>query len=145
MERKSRNRLRLVNLKAVGPAGLSGDSDTPEAGKVAEIMALSLSQRVLISEQAEVWTVCGVLRDGKLTSEDIGELSLALIPGDTAPATSVTGFLAPSPPYQLAMPEPRLKEELHLLMQQLGYERDGYYLSVGFGGGYLYHESFPPV
>lgn len=136
-DRKGRSRLRLVNLDAVG-----GESGTVVDGPQQEVVALSLSYRVLISEQAEVWTLSGLLADGDVTKEDIGEISLVLIPGDEQPATSVTGFIAPRPPYILGLSEAKLREELRSLLMQLGYDRDGYYLSVAFGGKHLYDEAF---
>lgn len=138
-ERKTRSRLRLINLSAVGP-----DDKAAKDGPAQEIVGLGLSYRVIISEQAEVWTVQGILKDGTATKEDIGELSLVLIPGNEEPATSVTGFITPSAPYVLSLPEPKLREELRTLMVQLGYDRDGYYLSVGVGGAYVYDEAFRP-
>jgi hypothetical protein len=139
MDRKSKSRIRLVNLRA------SGNEDRGNAeGPIQEVVNIGLGYRILISEQAEVWTVSGTLRDGTVARDDMGELSFVIIPGEGQPATAITGYLAPSAPYRLAIPETSLREQLRDLVGQLGYDREGYYLAVGTGGSTLYEETEPP-
>ena len=84
----------------------------------------------------------GILRDGSPSREDIGEVSFILIPGDVEPATAVTGFIAPPPPYVLAVPEETLWQQLRGMVVQLGYDLDGFYVSLGVGGKARYFEEF---
>ena len=107
-----------------------------------EIVGVALGYRVMISEQAEVWTLAGALKDGTYTKEEVGELSFALIPGEEQPATAVTGFVAPAPPYVLAAQPVALQQQLRALIAQLGYDRDGYYVSLGIGGQFLFDDNY---
>ena len=137
-DRKSKSRLRLVNLR---PPAAEGAGVVPE-GPAQEVVAIGLGYRILISEQAEVWTVRGMLRDGTPTREEVGELSFSVIPGDSEPATAINGHMAPPPPYTLSLSETELHEQLHAIIQQLGYDHEGYYLSVGVGGQFHYEENY---
>ncbi len=135
MERKSKNRIRLVNLR---PVGGESSSDTPPTST--QVVSLALGYRVVLSEQAEVWTLSGLLADGTVAKEVVGELSFVLIPGDEEPAVSVTGFVSAAAPYVLTIPEEQARQEVRNVVTQLGYDRDGYYLSLSIGGTPHYEE-----
>ena len=137
VDRKGKPRIRLVNLR--GPD--SGKTDATDQTRK-EIVGISLGYRVLISEQAEVWTVAGLLADGTVAKEEIGELAFALMPGEHEPATAITGFLAPAPPYVMSIPKENLWQELRSIVTQLGYDQDGFYVSVGVGGERNYFEDY---
>jgi hypothetical protein len=109
---------------------------------VQEVVGIALGFRMVFSEQAEIWTVRGILRDGSPTKEDVGELSFVLIPGDMEPATAVTGFIAVQPPYALALNEDQLWQQLRGFVVQLGYDQDGFYASIGVGGRHRYYEEY---
>lgn len=137
MERKGSKRNRVVNLRAV-PKG-----DRPQKeGPVQEVVAVILGDRMVFSEQAEVWTVRGVLRDGTLAREHVGELSFILIPGTQEPATAVVGFIAPQHPYVLHAPDDALWPQVRNMVVQLGYDIDGFYASLSIGGRYAYFEDY---
>jgi hypothetical protein len=119
----------------------AGGRDKTE-GPTQEIVGVGLGYRMVFSEQAEVWTVRGLLRDGTVARDDIGELSFVLIPGTSEPATAVTGFVAPSPPYVLALSEDALWKQVRNMLVQLGYDQDGFYASIGIGGKYAYYEEY---
>ena len=139
MERKGTNRPRIVNLRALG--NLEGGREKTE-GPAQEVTGIVLGYRMVFSEQAEVWTVRGVLRDGTLTKDDVGELSFVLIPGSMEPATAVTGFVAPMPPYVLTLSEETLWQQLRIMVVQLGYDQEGFYSSIGLGGRHCYYEEY---
>ena len=139
MERKSTSRGgRVVNLRSIG----GGESGDKSEGPNQELIGIALGFRLVFSNEAEVWTVRGILRDGSPSREDIGEVSFILIPGDVEPATAVTGFIAPPPPYVLAVPEETLWQQLRGMVVQLGYDLDGFYVSLGIGGKARYFEEF---
>jgi hypothetical protein len=137
VERKSKNRMRLVQMRTPG-------QDDKSAGErpSQEIVGIALGYRVMISEMAEVWTLSGALKDGTYTKEEVGELSFALIPGEEQPATAVTGFVAPAAPYVLAVPQVTLQQQLRAVIAQLGYDRDGYYISLGIGGQFFFDDNY---
>jgi hypothetical protein len=138
MDRKGGNRGRVVNLRAVKPK-----SDRLHAeGPAQEIVGVSLGDRMVFSEQAEVWTVKGHLRDGAIARENIGELSFVMIPGNSEPATAIIGFIAPSEPYVLGIGEDSLWPQIRSIIVQLGYDLDGFYASLAIAGRYAYFEEF---
>ena len=141
MERKGPPRGRVVNLRAIGGQAEGRGEGTVE-GPRQDIIGIGLGYRLVYSEQAEVWTVRGVLRDGTPSRDDIGELSFILIPGDMEPATAVTGFVAPAAPYALAMSEDALWQQLRAMVVQLGYDQDGFYASLGIGGKPRFYEDY---
>jgi len=134
---KSNSRMRIVNLRA----GTSDGKDLP-TGPAQDVTGIALGFRMVITEQAEVWTVRGVLSDGNATKDDIGELSFVLIPGSHEPATAITGFVAPQAPYTLTMTEDALWKNLRSIVVQLGYDQEGFYAAVGMGGRYCYYEEY---
>lgn len=136
MERKGTPRGRVVNLRAIS------HGDGKFEGTTQEIIGIALGYRLVYSEQAEVWTVRGIQRDGAPTRDDIGELSFILIPGDMEPATAVTGFIAPAPPYVLALSEDAIWQQLRAMVVQLGYDQDGFYASLGIGGRPRFYEDY---
>ncbi len=138
MERKGTNRPRIVALRALG----SETGREKKEGPAQDVTGIVLGYRMVFSEQAEVWTVRGVLRDGTLTKEDVGELSFVLIPGSQEPATAVTGFVAPMPPYVMALSEETLWQQLRVMVVQLGYDQEGFYSSIGLGGRHCYYEEY---
>jgi hypothetical protein len=140
MDRRSNPRIRAVNLKALNQKN-EGPGDRP-VGPTQEIIAVALSFRMVFSEQAEIWTVRGIMRDGEPTREDIGELSFVMIPGDEEPATAVTGFISPQPPYLLGLSEEALWQHIRAMVTQLGYDQDGFYASLAIGGAHRYFEEF---
>lgn len=137
MDRKSKSRIRLVSLR---PS--AGEDKTVAEGPRQELVGIELGYRILISEQAEVWTLVGSRRDGTLTQEEIGELCFVLIPGTEEPATAVTGFIAPAAPYALTLSDEALQEQLRDLVTQLGYDKEGFYISLGIGGRFHYDENY---
>ena len=140
MDRRSNPRIRAVNLKALNQ-NKEGQGERP-TGPTQEIIAVALSFRMVFSEQAEIWTVRGIMRDGEPTREDIGELSFVMIPGDEEPATAVTGFISPQPPYLLGLSEEALWQHVRAMVTQLGYDQDGFYASLAIGGAHRYFEEF---
>lgn len=140
MERKGTTRPRIVNLRALTNDGAREKKEGPAQ----DVTGIVLGYRMVFSEQAEVWTVRGVLRDGTLTKEDVGELSFVLIPGSLEPATAVTGFVAPMPPYVLSLTEEALWQQLRVMVVQLGYDQEGFYSSIGLGGRHCYYEEYNP-
>lgn len=137
MERKGTNRARLVSLRSIGG---SQDNQSTSEGSLREIVGVGLGYRMVFAEQAEVWTVRGYLRDGSVTKEDVGELSFVLIPGTSEPATAITGFVAAAAPYTLNLTEDALWKQLRGMLMQLGYDQEGFYASIGFGGRHCYYE-----
>lgn len=138
MDRKAGNRGRVVNLRAVKNKTDRSHSEGP----VQEIVGVSLGDRMVFSEQAEVWTVKGHLRDGAIARENVGELSFVMIPGSSEPATAIIGFLAPSEPYVLGVGEDTLWPQIRSIIVQLGYDLDGFYASLSIGGRYSYFEEY---
>lgn len=106
-----------------------------------EVIALALGFRIVFSDQAEVWTVRGILSDGSPTIDDVGELSFLAIASDTEPATAVTGFLAVTAPYVLALNDEQLWQQLRGFIVQLGYDQEDFYVSIGVGGRHRYFEN----
>lgn len=138
MERKGKNRSRIVNLRAVKTKA----EGLTSGGPTQEILGVSLGDRMVFSEQAEVWTVRGHLRDGSIARDNVGELSFVLIPGVSEPATAVVGFIAPSEPYVLSLSEDALWPQIRSMVVQLGYDLDGFYASIAIGGRYSYFEEY---
>jgi hypothetical protein len=139
MDRKSGTRGRPTALRAVSSAK---DAGPKVDGPTQEIVAVGLGYRMVYSEQAEIWTLTGFLRDGTSARQDIGELSFTLIPGDMEPATAVVGFICPSAPYKLSMHDDALWAQLRGLVTQLGYDQDGFYVSIAVGGEHRYYEDY---
>ena len=137
MERKGPSRGRVVNLRAVP----NRDSKQKE-GPPQEIVGVVLGDRLVFSEQAEVWTVRGLLKGGTLARENVGELSFVLIPGTQEPATAVIGYIAPAPPLSLMVGEDVIWPQIRAMVVQLGYDVDGFYASVAIGGRASYIEDF---
>ena len=129
---------RLVSLRSVG--GKSSNDKTE--GPAQDVVAVSLGYRMVHSEQSEIWTITGILRSGEPTRQDVGELSFILIPGDMEPATAVTGFISPTPPYFLGMNEDALWQQIRAMVVQLGYDIDGFYASIAVGGQHRYYEDY---
>ncbi|MCX6118177.1 MAG: hypothetical protein NT027_11595 [Proteobacteria bacterium] len=116
--------------------------DVTKLTSTAGVMAIGLGDRIVVSEGAEVWTVKGVLSDGKIVENPVGELSFVLIPGHAEPATAVVGYIAPRPPYSLAVAEEHLWPQIRGMIAQLGYDMDGYYASIAIGGKVCYRREF---
>lgn len=138
MERKGPKRQRVVNLRAVPNRNQRDKLEGP----VQEVVGIVLGDRVVFSEQAEVWTVRGLTKTGDLVHESIGELSFILIPGTQEPATAVIGYISPAAPYSLIVGEDVLWPQLRSMVVQLGYDIDGFYASVSIGGRAAYFEDF---
>ncbi|TWW10021.1 hypothetical protein E3A20_08520 [Planctomyces bekefii] len=141
MERKNNSRNRVSNLRAVPNRDQSGSSKDGLSG---EVMGVTLGDRVVFSEQAEVWSVRGMLKDGTLLKEPVGELSFILIPGTHEPAAAIVGYVAPKAPLTLAADEDILWPQIRSMIVQLGYDIDGYYASISFGGRSFCFEDFNP-
>lgn len=140
MDRKKGLRMRSVNLRAVSP-NEDGTGRSAE-GPAQEIVGIALGFRLVHAQDAEIWTVTGLLRDGMPTQQEVGELAFTLIPGDSEPATAVVGFLAPPRPYFIGIAEEALGKQLKGLVTQLGYDIDGFYASVSVGGQHKYFEDY---
>ena len=138
MDRKGTPRGRVVNLRAI--SAKSGGEKTE--GPSQELVGIALGYRLVYAEQAEVWTVRGILRDGSASRDDVGELSFVMIPGDMEPATAVTGFIAPAAPYNLSLSEDALWQQLRAMVVQLGYDQEGFYVSLAVGGKPRYYEDY---
>jgi hypothetical protein len=132
-ERSISNRIR--HLKAVKASGQGGSKDESPAG---EIIVVGLGDRMVISEQAEVWTVRGVLRDGQVLQDPVGEISFTMIPGQFQPSTAVIGYIAPHAPNILGISEETLWPQLRAMIAQLGYDLDGFYVSMSVNGKPFY-------
>lgn len=138
MERKGSTRSR-ANLRAVP----NRDRETKgKDGPPQEIVGVVLGDRLVFSEQAEVWTLRGVLKGGVVHRESVGELSFVLIPGTQEPATAVVGFIAPEVPLTLTASEDALWPQIRSMVVQLGYDIDGFYASIAFGGRSAYFEDY---
>lgn len=135
VERKTSPRGGRGFLRAV-----SQDSRDKSDAPIEEIIGIALGFRLVFSDQAEIWTVRGILRDGSPTKDDIGEISFVLIPGDIEPGTAVTGFIAAPAPYLIALNEDQLWQQLRAFIVQLGYDQEGFYASISFGGRHRYVE-----
>lgn len=140
MERKSASRARGF-LRPVASKGETSD----KGGSLAmqEVMGLVLGFRLVFSEQAEIWTVRGILRDGSVTKDDVGEFSFVIIPGDGDPAIAIVGYLAAPAPYLLKISEEAMWAHLRGFAVQLGYDQEGYYISLGYNGQHRYYEETP--
>lgn len=128
-DRSISNRTR--HLRAV--KGASSDDSTKEIGS-GEIIVVGLGDRMVISEQAEVWTVRGVAKDGRVLEEAVGEISFIMIPGQFQPATAVVGYIAPPLPHVLGVSEEVLWPQIRAMISQLGYDLDGFYVSLSING-----------
>jgi hypothetical protein len=125
---------RVRHLKAV--KGASSSQTTDELA--GEIIVVGLGDRMVISEQAEVWTIRGVLSDGRVLQDPVGEVSFVMIPGQFQPATAVVGYISPHAPHQLAVSEETLWPQLRAMISQLGYDLDGFYVSMSVHGKPFY-------
>lgn len=126
---------RIRHLKAVKGASTEDNTNTTVAG---EIIVVGLGDRMVISEQAEVWTVRGVLNDGRVLADPVGEISFVMIPGQFQPATAVVGYIAPHAPNILGISEETLWPQLRAMISQLGYDLDGFYVSLSVNGKPFY-------
>ena len=126
---------RARHLKAVKGASSENTTDDTTVG---EILVVGLGDRMVISEQAEVWTVRGVLSDGQVLRDPVGELSFVMIPGQFQPATAVVGYIAPHAPNKLGIAEDILWPQLRAMISQLGYDLDGFYVSIAVNGKPFY-------
>jgi hypothetical protein len=122
---------RIRHLRALD--GASKDNNLTEAGP-GEIIVVGLGDRMVISEQAEVWTIRGVLSDGRVLEDAVGEISFVMIPGQFQPATAVVGFIAPHAPHVLGISEDTIWPQLRAMISQLGYDLDGFYVSMSING-----------
>jgi len=138
MERKGTPRGRVVNLRSIKQDGRGEKTEGPSQ----ELIGIALGFRLVYAEQAEIWTVRGILRDGNASRDDIGELSFIMIPGEMEPATAVTGFISPAAPYVLALSEDALWGQLRGIIVQLGYDQEGFYVSLSVGGKPRYYEDY---
>lgn len=126
---------RIRHLKAVKASGQGGSKDESVGG---EIVIVGLGDRMVISEQAEVWTMRGVLRDGQVLQDPVGEISFVMIPGQFQPSTAVIGYIAPHAPHVLGVSEETLWPQLRAMIAQLGYDLDGFYVSMAIDGKPFY-------
>jgi len=122
---------RVRHLRAVKAPSSQATTTKIEAG---EILVVGLGDRMVISEQAEIWTIRGVLQDGRVLEEPVGEISFVMIPGQFQPATAVVGFIAPPAPHVLGVGEEILWPQLRAMISQLGYDLDGFYVSLSING-----------
>lgn len=131
MQTDHSNTSRVRHLRAVkGSSSLTTTTQT-EAG---EILVVGLGDRMVISEQAEIWTLRGVLQDGRVLEDAVGEISFVMIPGQFQPATAVVGYIAPPAPHVLGVSEDVLWPQLRAMISQLGYDLDGFYVSLSING-----------
>lgn len=125
------NSSRIRHLRAIKGANESSKTTEITAG---QILVVGLGDRMVISEQAEVWTMRGVLHDGRVLEEAVGEISFVMIPGQFQPATAVVGYIAPPEPHVLGVSEDVLWPQLRAMISQLGYDLDGFYVSMSING-----------
>jgi len=123
---------RIRHLRAI-KGSVDGSSTTTEV-QAGQILVVGLGDRMVISEQAEIWTMRGVLHDGRVLDEAVGEISFVMIPGQYQPATAVIGFIAPPAPHVLGVGEDVLWPQLRAMISQLGYDLDGFYVSMSING-----------
>jgi hypothetical protein len=123
---------RIRHLRAI-KGSVDGSSTTTEV-QAGQILVVGLGDRMVISEQAEIWTMRGVLHDGRVLDEAVGEISFVMIPGQYQPATAVIGFIAPPAPHVLGVSEDVLWPQLRAMISQLGYDLDGFYVSMSING-----------
>jgi hypothetical protein len=126
---------RARHLKAVKPAAESSSDDVTLSG---EIILVGLGDRMVISDQAEVWTVRGVLRDGRVLTDPVGEISFVMIPGQFQPASAIIGYIAPHVPHVLAISSETIWTQIRAMISQLGYDLDGFYVSMAIDGKPFY-------
>jgi hypothetical protein len=126
---------RIRHLKALKGASSGGSKEETPTG---EIIVVGLGDRMVISEQAEVWTIRGVLTDGRVLQDPVGEISFVMIPGQFQPATAVVGYIAPHAPNILGISEETLWPQLRAMISQLGYDLDGFYVSIAVNGKPFY-------
>jgi hypothetical protein len=130
---------RTSRLKVLNSLSQSEKDDTQTPEVVAgEILVVGLGDRMVISEQAEVWTIRGVLSDGRVLADPVGEISFVMIPGQFQPATAVVGYIAPHAPNILGITESVLWPQLRAMISQLGYDLDGFYVSLSVNGKPFY-------
>jgi hypothetical protein len=130
---------RTSRLKVLNSSSPS-DSNGPQTTEIVagEILVVGLGDRMVISEQAEVWTIRGVLSDGRVLADPVGEISFVMIPGQFQPATAVVGYIAPHAPNILGITEAVLWPQLRAMISQLGYDLDGFYVSLAVNGKPFY-------
>jgi hypothetical protein len=126
---------RIRHLKAVKASSHGGSKDDSIGG---EIIVVGLGDRMVISEQAEVWTVRGVLRDGQVLQDPVGEISFVMIPGQFQPSTAVIGYISPHEPHVMGISDESLWPQLRAMISQLGYDLDGFYVSMSVNGKPFY-------
>ena len=130
---------RTSRLKVLNSSSPSDSNGTQTTEIVAgEILVVGLGDRMVISEQAEVWPIRGVLSDGRVLADPVGEISFVMIPGQFQPATAVVGYIAPHAPNILGIPEAVLWPQLRAMISQLGYDLDGFYVSLAVNGKPFY-------
>ncbi len=130
---------RTSRLKVLNSLSQSEKDDTqPPEFSAGEILVVGLGDRMVISEQAEVWTIRGVLSDGRVLADPVGEISFVMIPGQFQPATAVVGYIAPHAPHILGITETVLWPQLRAMISQLGYDLDGFYVSLSVNGKPFY-------
>lgn len=131
-------RMRLVKALSTSGANRGTEEEPPPS----EIFAIGLGDRMVISEQAEVWTIKGVFRTGSLVPEPVGEISFVMIPGQYQPATAVVGYICPREPYQLNLADELIWPQIRGMITQLGYDLDGFYVSLSIRGKPFYRKEF---
>lgn len=138
IEQRMPSRMRLIKNQST--TSFSSSSTTND--KPAEIIAIGLGDRMVISEMAEVWTLKGVMRDGMVVPEPVGELSFVMIPGNYQPSTAVVGYVAPQKPFELGIGEDLIWPQIRGMIAQLGYDLDGFYVSLSLCGKPFYRKEF---
>jgi hypothetical protein len=132
MQTDHSNSSRIRHLRAI-KGSVDGSTTTTQA-PAGQILVVGLGDRMVISEQAEIWTLRGVLHDGRVLDEAVGEMSFVMIPGQYQPATAVVGYIAPPTPHVLGVGEDSLWPQLRAMISQLGYDLDGFYVSMSIDG-----------
>ena len=138
-EKPGRARMQLVKKAQSGASATGGDASGATEG---DVVAIGLGDRMVISEHAEVWTLKGVLSTGTVLSEPVGEISFVLIPGNFQPATAVVGYVAPHVPFKLGLNDDTLWPQIRAMIAQLGYDLDGFYVSLSVHGKPFYRKEF---
>ena len=90
-DKPGRARMQLVK-KTHGASSEQKDASGATEG---DVIGVGLGDRMVISENGEVWTLKGVLSTGTVLSEPVGEISFVLIPGNFQPATAVVCYVSP--------------------------------------------------
>ncbi len=137
MDRSKNPRPRLINLKPSVGGGASSDM-----GLTQEIMGIALGRRLIHLEQTEIWTVRGVLRDGKLTPGNIGELTFLSVVDLEGVVIVVNGFVAEIQGTKLSMSDEQLWDYIAAMIEQLGYDSEGFFGTIGVGGSFKTYDDF---